>query len=299
MFTDWHHTVDFVCGALTILVISPFLRAMIMKKNRSDEFKALWSDSRLNHLPLIFTVIVRIVIACSFIFYVINYLSRFTGALIVSIAVALVIVMVLSRRLKHSSIKLERMFVNNLRSRDIEAQVHGRKRPLYEGHLLDRDIHMVDLDVPADSLWAGKTLSELGLRNKYGVHVSSILRANRRLNIPAGDAVIFPADRIRVVGSDDQLTSMNRALQDEVYGDDLEFEKREMKLRQMVITGKSPFVGKTLGESGIRDKYNCMVVGLEEGEETLSQIEPGYRFGKGDIIWVVGEEISLNELTEA
>ena len=299
MFTDWRHTVDFVCGALTILVISPFLRAMIMKKNRSDEFKALWSDSRLNHLPLIFTVIVRIVIACSFIFYVINYLSRFTGALIVSIAVALVIVMVLSRRLKHSSIKLERMFVNNLRSRDIEAQVHGRKRPLYEGHLLDRDIHMVDLDVPADSLWAGKTLSELGLRNKYGVHVSSILRANRRLNIPAGDAVIFPADRIRVVGSDDQLTSMNRALQDEVYGDDLEFEKREMKLRQMVITGKSPFVGKTLGESGIRDKYNCMVVGLEEGEETLSQIEPGYRFGKGDIIWVVGEEISLNELTEA
>ena len=296
MFSDWHWTVNLVCGVLTILVIAPFLRAMIMKKNHSEEFKALWSDSRLNHLPLIFTVIVRIVIACSFVFYVINYLSRFTGALMVSIAVAAVIVMVLSRRLKHSSIRLERLFVNNLRSRDIEAQVHGRKRPLYEGHLLDRDIHMADFDVPAGSLWSGRTLSDLGLRNRFEVHVSSILRANRRINIPDGDTVIFPGDRIRAVGSDEQLTKMHYALQEEVYGEDLEFEKREMKLRQTVLSGNSPFVGKTLRDSGIRSEYNCMVVGLEEGAATLTQPGPDYVFEKGDILWVVGEEESLERL---
>lgn len=296
LLSGWHWTANFVCGALTVLLISPFLRAMVMKKNHSEEFKGLWAESRLNHLPLIFTIIVRVVIACSFVFYICNYLSRFANALIITIAVALVIGMVLSRRLKHSSIRLERLFVKNLRSRDIEAQVHGRKRPLYEGHLLDRDIHLADFDIPADSMWAGRTLAELSLRQKFGVHVSSILRATRRMNIPDGGSIIFPGDRIRVVGSDDQLTNMGTALREEVYGDDPEFEKREMKLRQMVITGSSPFIGKTLQESGIRSNYNCMVVGIEEGEETLSQIEPARPFEKGDIIWVVGEEASLDRL---
>lgn len=296
LLIGWHWTANFICGALTVTFISPFLRAIVMKKNHSEEFKSLWSESRLNHLPLIFTIIVRVIIACAFIFYICNYLSRFANALIITIALALVIVMILSRSLKNSSIRLERLFIKNLRSRDIEAQVHGRKRPLYEGHLLDRDIHMADFDVPAGSLWAGRTLAELELRQKYGVHVSSILRANRRLNIPGGDSVVFPGDKIRVVGSDDQLTNMGQALKKEVYGDDPEFEKREMKLRQMVLTGSSPFIGKTLRKSGIRSEYNCMVVGIEEGKENLSQMDPNHKFEKGDIIWVVGEEDSINAL---
>lgn len=297
LLVGWHWTANFICGALTVLAISPVLRAMVMKKNHSEEFKALWAESRFNHLPLIFTILVRVVIACSFIFYICNYLSRFANALMITIAVALVFAMVLSRSLKHSSIRLERLFVKNLRSRDIEAQVRGRKRPLYEGHLLDRDIHMADVDVPLDSLWAGRTLAELGLRQKFGVHVSSILRVSRRINIPDGSSVIFPGDRIRVVGSDGQLTNMSHAIKEEVYGEDPEFEKREMNLRQIVITGSSPFIGKTLQESGIRGKYNCLVVGIEEGEENLSQIEPEYKFAKGDIIWVVGEEESLEAIT--
>jgi CPA2 family monovalent cation:H+ antiporter-2 len=69
-----------------------------------------------------------------------------------------------------------------------------------------------------------------------------------------------------------------------------------MKLRSIVISGNSPFVGLTLQESGIRDQFNCMVVGIEEGKENLSLVKPSYRFEKGDIIWVVGEEDNLNKL---
>ena len=293
---QWHWTANFICGSLTIILIGPFLRAMIMKKNHSIEFKALWSESRVNHLPLIFTVIVRIVLASMFIFYICNYLSRFAPAFMISIALGLVAVMVFSRRLKNSSIRLERMFIQNLRSRDIEAQVHGRKRPLYEGHLLDRDIHMADIDIPLDSLWGGKTLRELGLRSRFGVDISSILRASHRINIPDGDTEVFPGDRLQAIGSDEQLSNMAEALKTDVYIDDADVESKEMKLRQMVLTGSSPFIGKTLQESGIRDVYNCMVVGFEEGKENLSSVSPQRRFERGDIIWVVGEESALDKL---
>ncbi len=296
---EMHWWANAICGTLTILLISPFLRAMVMKKNHSPEFQALWAESRLNHLPLLFTILVRVAIACMFIFYVANYLSRFSDALMLTMALALVILMILSRQLKHSSIRLERLFVQNLRSRDIEAQVQGRRRPLYEGHLLDRDVHIADMEVPADSTWGGQTLRQLALGNRFGVHVSSILRSKRRINIPDGNQVVFPSDRLQVIGSDEQLTQMGQVLEADVFTIDADLEKREMKLRQIVISGKSPFVGKTLQESGIRDRYNCMVVGLEEGKENLSSISPHRRFQKGDIIWIVGETASLDLLSDA
>ena len=288
-----------ITGLLTILLISPFLRAMVMKKNKSEEFKALWAESNHNRLPLIFTVLVRMLIALAFIFYVCNYLTHFASALIICIGVIMLFGIIFSRWIKHRSITLERLFIQNLRSRDIEAQVHGKKRPLYEGRLLDRDIHIAEFEVPADSLWMGQTLKQLNFGQKYGIHVSSILRGGRRVNIPDGDYIIFPRDVLQAIGSDAQFTAFRDALEKDRFGEDPEMEMREMRLRQLVIGSDSPFVGKTLIESGIRDIYSCMVVGLEEGKESLSAFRPNRRFQEGDIIWVVGEEEALEALMQA
>jgi CPA2 family monovalent cation:H+ antiporter-2 len=294
-----HWWANGVCGLLTVAFISPFLRSIVMKKNHSIEFQKLWMESRMHTLPLLFTVLVRLVIAMAFVFYVCDYLSRFTNAIMLTIAGALVALMILSRGLKHRSIMLERLFIQNLRSREIDEQVQGRKRPLYEGHLLDRDIHIGEFDVPEDSAWTGKTLRMLQFRNKFGVHVSSILRGRRRINIPNGDAVVFPGDKIQVIGNDEQLVQFGKAMKGELYNDDPDIEKREMKLRQMVITKSSPFVGKTLSESGIRDRFNCMLVGLDGGQQNLTMIDPSRKFERGDVIWIVGEEESLQALMNA
>ena len=294
-----HWWANAVCGLATVLFISPFLRAMVMKKNHSEEFKQLWNESRMNHAALIATIVVRFIIAMMFVFYICNYLTRFTNAVMIVIAVVVVMLMVLSRRLKRRSIRMERMFLLNLRSRDIRAQVYGHKRPLYAGHLLDRDIHISDFDVPEDSLWAGKTLEELQLRSKFGVNVSSILRGRQRINIPSGDDRIYPCDKIQVIGSDEQLTALSKALKNNLHPEDPNIEKREMKLRQLVISEDGQFFGKTLSECGIRDIYDCMVVGMEEGEENLSMLAPNQRFYKDDTIWVVGEKENLERLMEA
>ena len=296
---ELHWYANAVTGVLTVLVIAPFLRAMVMKKNRSEEFRALWAENNRNRLPLIFTILVRVVIAVAFIFYICNYLSRFTNALMITIALVVIVLIIFSRWVKHRSITLERLFVQNLRSRDIEAQVQGKKRPLYEGRLLDRDIHIAEFEVPSDSKWMGQTLKQLNLGRKYGVHISSILRGGWRINIPDGDYVIFPGDKLQVIGSDEQFTSFREALEKERLGVDVNFEQREMLLRQLIIGHDSPFIGKTLIESGIRDLYSCMVIGLEEGKQNLSPFRPNRKFEEGDIIWVVGERESLDALLHA
>ena len=295
-WTGSHWIGNAVCGFLTILFIAPFLRSIVMKQNHSEAFKALWTDRRINRLPLTATILARVLIALSFIFYICNYLTRFKNALMIAVAVGLLILMLLSRWLKKRSITLERLFIQNLQSRDIEAQKQGKKKPLFANHLIDRDIHIANLELPDDSLWAGKTLYSLKLRNRFGVHISSILRGSKHINIPNGGTILFPGDKMQAIGNDEQLTKLSKAMKAELQPTITDIEKHEMKLRSFTISKTSPFIGKTLKDSGIRDEYNCMVVGVDEGQQNLTLITPSRCLQAGDVLWVVGEEKDLERI---
>ena len=285
-------------AALTIAAIAPFLRAMIMKKNRSEEFKSLWSDSRFNHAPLISIILLRIVIAIGFIVFIIENLFRASTALMVGIAIIVVCAMILSRFLKKQSIVLERTFVRNLHYKEIQQEYLGEKQPEYAGRLLDRDLHLSDFLIPAESAWAGKTLRELDLGKKYDVHVASIIRGKHRLNIPDGNTCIFPNDLIQVIGTDEQLSLFASVAEKAIHTyDDEDFGKHEMKLKQFVVAKDSPFVGHSIIECGIRNKYHCLVVGIESaGEDVLRTPQVHMPLKEDDVVWVVGEEDDLNQL---
>lgn len=290
-----------VCALLTLVLIAPFLRAMMMKKNHSIEFKALWSDSRYNRAPLIFIILLRVVIAIGFVMFVIQSLFRASTALIVGISILLLFAMIVSRFLKKQSIVLERTFVQNLRSKDMRREYLGEKAPSYANKLLDRDLHLSDFKIPTDSTWAGHTLKELDLSRNYGVMVASIIRGTHRINIPDGNSRIYPADTIQVIGSDEQLSAFAGLVEKTIAsGDDEDFEKREMKLTQFVLDADSPFVGKSIAEAGFRNKYHCLVVGVEsDGEGTLHKPIVNAALQADDAVWVVGEEENLGHLFEA
>ena len=292
-----HWWANGVTGIIAVTALAPFMRAIVMKKNHSEEWQQLWSMSALNRLPLLSTVVARGAICLAFLFYICNYLARFRNAVVIVIGIMVIILIVLSRQIKQRSIRLERLFLKNLRSRDVAAQVKGAKRPSYASHLIERDLTMAEVTVPPNSLWAGQTLAELQLGRKLGIHVSSILRDGRRLNIPYGAERIFPADRLQVIGSDEQITEVCKALETAVIPDDeVLYEDREMILRQVVINGNSPVLGKALCESGIRERYGLLVVGIEQGQQNLTSVNPNHVFEYGDVVWMVGERQSFEAI---
>lgn len=285
-----------LAAVIIILFISPFLRAIMIKKNHSVEFVTLWRDSRGNRAPLVATIVLRILLAVSFVMFVIGGLFKVSVGLVLGVAVLLVIVMILSRQLKKQSIMIERTFFQNLRSRDLRAEYLGEKKPEYAGRLLSRDLHLTDYEIPGESTWAGKTLAELNFGKKYGVHVVSILRGRKRINIPGASVRLFPQDKIQVIATDEDLN---------VFGDEMNkvssidtdaVEKSAMILRQFRIDEDSPFLGKTLKEVGIREKYHCLIAGVERGEETLHAPAPYEPFAEGDVVWVVGENDDVYQL---
>lgn len=285
-----------LAALIIILCIAPFLRAIMIKKNHSVEFVTLWNDHRGNRAPLVATIVFRVLLAVLFVMFVIAGLFKLSVGLVLGVAVALVILMILSRQLKKQSIMIERTFFQNLRSRDMRAEYLGEKKPEYAGRLLSRDLHLTDFEIPGEASWAGKTLAELNFANRYSVHVVSILRGKRRINIPGASARLFPQDKIQVIATDEdmnvfceEMTESSAMLMDIV-------EKSEMILRQFRVDEHSPFLNKTLKESGIREKYRCLIVGVDRDGETLHAPDAHELFEEGDVVWIVGENNDVYKL---
>lgn len=288
-----------LAGAMfTILCISPFLRAIMVKKNHSVEFMTLWNDNHVNRGPLVSTIVFRVVISALFVTFIIARLFKASVGMMFGVALLLVILMILSRRLKKQSILIERKFFQNLRSRDRRAEYLGEKKPEYAGSLLSRDLHLADFEIPGESAWAGKTLLELNLGKKYGVHIASILRGKRRINIPGGAVRLFPMDKIQVIGTDEQLNLFGEEMTRVSSMDADVIEKSEMLLKQFVIDADSMFLGKTIRESGIRDKYHCLIAGVERGNAELMTPDVNAPFEEGDVVWVVGEKEDVYQLVK-
>ena len=291
---------EFVGLVITVLAISPFLRAIMAKKNHSVEFQALWRDNRFNRAPLVSIILLRVFVAIGFVMYVISCFYQASVALAGGIALVLVLLMIYSRRLKRQSIFIQRTFMQNLNVRERYEEYRGEKAPEYAGHLLSHDMHLSDFDVPADSLWPGQTLKELNVGKIYGVHVVSILRGSGRVNIPGGNERIYPNDRLQVIGTDEQLSAFTKAM-DEMKASrqtQPDWEQQEICLKQFIVDENTGFMGKSIRESGIRSEHNCLIVGIEKNDGTLMSPVADEVLEKGEVVWVVGEENDVAHLLD-
>jgi CPA2 family monovalent cation:H+ antiporter-2 len=286
---------NIVTQVLTLVCISPFLRAIVMKKAHSEEIKALWVN-RINRVPIILLLTIRAVCVVMIVCYVVGAFNDWASSLVIGVALVILLAMIASKQLKQRSIAIEKTFKRNLRSRETREEFLAKAQPAYASSLLTRDIHLSDFEVPAASKWVGSRLYELALGEKYGVHIYSILRGNRRFNIPDADMVIYPGDKLQVIGSDNQLSMLQEVLTNEVYPLNDDMYRHEMELTQIYIDEQSPFYGKLVRESGMKEQYHCMIVGFENGQETLDAPTGDRKFEEGDVVWIVGEKSDVAKL---
>ena len=70
----------------------------------------------------------------------------------------------------------------------------------------------------------------------------------------------------------------------------------KFKYEQFVVDGKSPFLNTSIKESGIRNDYRCLVVGVEKEAGNLLSPEADMLLEDGDVVWVVGEKEDVYHL---
>ncbi len=273
-----------VLTAVTLLLLSPFLWALGVRRLNRLAFSKLWLDRKLNRGPLVVMEAVRLGIVVVLIGFLLD--KYFSAGIVLSVAVIVIVVLIVlfSKRLQVFYNRLEKRFLLNLNERERQQNRNSHIVP-WEGHL-------VYFDIPANASYVGQTLKELGWREKYGVNVAIIERGSRTLQVPGPEQRIFPADHIGVIGTDAQLEHFGRLMEESRFseGDSKEYK---IDLLKTIVDKGAYLSGKSIRESAIRTLGQGLVVGVERSGERILNPDSSFIFQVGDLVWIAGNKEKL------
>jgi CPA2 family monovalent cation:H+ antiporter-2 len=175
--------------------------------------------------------------------------------------------------------RLERRFLGQLRRNEIAS-----------APLAPWDAHLTELTVDPESPACGMTLEELGLE---GALIARITRGRRQIVAPGGTDVIFPHDRLWVLGRDAEIERLRARL----ASADLEpAAERPLGLHSVLLAPHSRLCGRTVRDSGIRELVDGLLVGVERDGERRLHPPPDLRLEAGDRLWIVGDPARMGRL---
>jgi CPA2 family monovalent cation:H+ antiporter-2 len=151
------------------------------------------------------------------------------------------------------------------------------------------ETHLLTLTIDEDAIADNRTLIDLQIRQKYGVNIVAIQRQHELIIAPRGEQLLHAHDQLVVLGRDSQIDEFKAI----ISGPDIIKPTvdllQDFLLKPVLLEKDSPLVGMTIRESGIREKANGLVVGLErQGREILNP-DPATKLAGGDLLLIVGQ----------
>lgn len=277
-----------VAFALTFLASAPFFWAMTRGKI-NESLETFGAAQRYYFFP-----------------YALSFFRYITASLILSIqlsiffsaiAAASVFVVISVLSVTHFSNQLggiydwfEKTFVKNLHN--VEDEINKMK----EMPLMPWDAHLETYEISPHSPFLGKTLIELSIRERYGVSVVLIERGHKKIKAPNRYEVIYPYDKISVIGNDEQLGRFKAFIEMTNFQDSEDGQSDSYILHGHILTPDSPFIGKSIRDSEIREKTEGLVVGLERKSRRMINPDSLTVLEADDFLWIVGNKEKMKNL---
>lgn len=279
----------FLCS-IALLCTAPFLWTLTSKKIGKATYTALWLN-KYNRGPLIALEFLRVAFAIFLVGFLLDQFFSTLTAFIVAIVVILIASVVFSKKLQEFSAKIEERFLRNFNERETANPASKMDK------LTPWDAHIAYFEVLPFSFVVGKKLMELELRERYGVNIAMIERGEGSILVPKRDELLYPHDRIAVIGTDEQLAIFKNMIEKEAYVEEITpLAKEDLALVPVIAEPGFPFLGQTIRESGIREKTQGLIVGIERNGERILNPESTTEFQAEDAIWIVGNKKLIKKL---
>ena len=282
--------------ALIFVVVSPFLWGIITKGNHSEEFRKLWADSVFNRGSLVSLILIKILLCMVLVTGIIVRLFNVASGVGIVLAAVAVAIVYYSKRIHKQSHDMEAQFWANFAGN--ESKRSTDMRGVDEALLNDaqlHELHLADFTIAPECAYVGQTLKEAALRTHYQVNVISITRGERRIDIPEGNEHLYPCDRITVVGTDDQLSDLRKALEQcpNAPSAPAATARGEMKIEHVQLEPGSPLAGQTIRQADITD---CIILAIGRPGGNLSNPSPDTVLSVGDTLWLVGKSEAIRRI---
>lgn len=278
----------FIAWTATFIISSPFIWAMVFtsRKNylRIRKEKNIPKAILVLSFPILTAIWISVLTAK---YFELRYILLITGAFVV------IIYFVLYRRLESYYRWFERTFLETFErkeSKDPNKEILSDLAPW--------DSHLVNIEVHPNAHLVNKTLMQADLRRRFGINIVAIQRGMQTIIAPKPFENIFPKDTLIVLGTDEQIDQAKPEIEIPLNISTLFPSNANYRLRHLKLTHSSPFVSLTIRESGIREKYHAMVVGIERDHTRIINPDTDLRMNLGDIVWVVGEISMIEKLFE-
>lgn len=272
---------DLLSAFICLMLMAPFIYALGIKRVRNRAYSRLWQDKKYSRGPLVALEIARIVLALLFVVFILDQLFSIQVALLIAALIIGVIFPLFRKRLQKTYERIEQRFLANLNAREAEEPVKK---------LLPWDAHLTHFEVSPESVYVGKTLAELAFRERYGVSIAQIERGRLTIPVPKGNEMLFPGDKITVIGTDGQLSDFKPFIETVTPEENAGAPQPEVGLRQLIVDAKFPYLGTTIRESGIRERTHGLIVGIERNGERILSPDPATQFKIGDVVWLAGDK---------
>lgn len=289
---------NIIGNALPILFILPFLWALMVKRPNSSAYKELWTKTKYNRGPLLIIEIARIAFGIAILGFFLDRFASTTISFFITIPVAIILMIVFSKRINKFYNRIEKRFITNFNDRSEKIQNEAITRLAGNSEVTNNlaawDVHIVELEVKPLAEFIGKTLVDLQWREKYGINIGYIKRGQKLIHTPGRSEVLMPYDKVGIIATDDQFQIFKPVFdsQEIVVEEDI----NHIKLGKILINHHSPKKGLSIRESGIRDKTDGLVIAIRRGDERILNPESSEILQVDDIVWVVGNRKKIEKL---
>lgn len=303
-FLQNHIHDQFTCN-LTVLVVTltvaaPFLWALMAKRFTDLAYRELWVEKKQYAGPLFLLEIVRVIIGILIIGFLLDRLFSPSIAILVGFPLIIAAIVLFSGRMNKVYHRLEGRFMSNLMARDKREDDNKILPGLLKSHpdLNPWDASIVDMEVRQNAAYVGKTLEELQWREKYGINIACIKRGDRFIFAPDKNARLLAFDHIGIIGTDDQLQAFRPAFEASENFDHADLNIDDFAVHKIIVDETNKLKGKTIRDSGIRERTGGLVIGIERDNYRVLNPDPDLTFKWGDIVLIAGERGKLQNLNK-
>ncbi len=284
--TQWAEAIG--C-TMTLAAMAPFLLALALPASAQTERRRLDNAAANIDIPLIVISVFRFTIALGFVIYALSDIVGLRIGFSVGIAVVMLVLLLLSSRIKKRTRDIESKFFNNLNERELRRS--GKNNNVIS------DLHLAFMEVGYGCPFVGERLRNSNLRRNYGVNIISIQRGGESIPLPNGDTRIFPGDTIGVIGTDEQIQALlpDVETQESDKANANNVNPTNFKLTSIKLSENSPILGESATTANLSQEYTALVVALQRNDSFL-RIDGNERFQTDDIVWLVGDPALLSPL---
>lgn len=178
------------------------------------------------------------------------------------------------------------------------AQPNSGEGGQSHAHLVPWDAHLAEIKVNDASSVVGKSLLELQIRERFGVNVVVIKRLDEMVVAPQAQEKILPADILACFGTEEEIDRFRAEIENPRPSSHRPSDLMAYALRQVSIIDSSRLADCTIKSSGIRESFDCMVVGVERSGVRIQNPKSDLRLKSGDLLWIVGQKANLEQLAQ-